>query len=182
MIIRSEHRQLVSDICRDELRQAVDRMDRRLREIEGQPAVQSDDELQTVRRLYEELADKVWTDPDEECLKSLPQDLGCNDIKRMMREAFRHSSVIPIPSFAFLVSLSKRINNQAPSAGLASRNPDAVSAAEREHLANLLEERLQEAAEAIVLKLELSESKATIVRDELDLVQSQIVGQFTPLA
>jgi len=180
--MRPEHRHLVSDICRDELRQAVDRVDQRLREIEGQPAAQSEDELQTVRRLYEELAEKVWTGPDEECLKSLPNDLACSDIKQMMREAFRHSSVIPVPSFAYLIGLSRRLHSEAPRPGWGSRNPDAVSAAERERLANLLEERLQEAAEAIVKKLGLNEAKSAVVRDELDLVQSQIVGQFTPLA
>src|SRR5262249_9992256 len=182
MIMRPEHRQLVSDICRDELRQAVDRVDRRLREIEGQPVAHSEDELQSLRKLYEELADRAWTEPDEECLKSLPRELDCSDIKRMIREAFRHSSVIPIPSFAYLVGLSKRLHSDASRAGWGARNPDAVSAAERERLANLLEDRLQEAAEIIVQKLELSEAKAAVVRDELDLVQSQIVGQFTPLA
>jgi len=182
MIMRPKQFQLVSDICRDELRQAVDRVDKRLREIEGHPAPQCEDDLQTVRRLYEELADRVWTDPDEESLKSLPQDLGCTDIKRMICDAFRHSSVIPIPSFAYLVGLSKRIHSEASRTGLGSRNPDALSAAERERLANLLEERLQEAADTIVQKLGLSEAKSAIVRDELDSVQSQIVGQFTPLA
>ena len=182
MIIRREQRQIVSDICREELRQAVDRVDERLREIEGRPAAQSEDELQTVRRLYEELADKVWAEPDEESLKSLPQDLGCNEIKRMMRDAFRHSSVIPIPSFAYLVGLSKRMHSEVPRAGWAARSPDALSAAERERLANLLEERLQEAADSIVQKLGLNDAKSAVVRDELDLVQSQIIGQFTPLA
>ena len=182
MIMRPEQRQLVSDICRDELSQAVDRVDQRLREIEGQPAAHSEDDLQTVRRLYEELADRVWTEPDEDCLKSLPEGLACNDIKLMMREAFRHSSMMPIPSFSYLVGLSKKIRSDAPKPGWSARNPDAVSAAEREHLANLLEERLQEAADTIVDKLGLSEAKSAVVRDELDLVQSQIVAQFTPLA
>jgi len=180
--MRSEQRQLVSDIWREELSQAVDRVDRRLREIEGQPAVQSEDELQTVRKLYEELAERVWTEPDEDCLKSLPEGVACNDIKQMMREAFRHSSVMPIPSFAYLVGLSRKIHSSAPKPGWSARNPDAVSAAEREHLANLLEERLQEAADTIIDKLGLNETKSAVVRDELDLVQSQIVAHFTPLA
>jgi hypothetical protein len=180
--MRPEQRQLVSDICREELNQAVDRVDHRLREIEGQPATHSEDDLQTVRSLYEELADRVWTEPDEDCLKTLPKGLACNDIKLMMREAFRHSSVMPIPSFAYLVGLSKKIHSSAPKPGLSARNPDAVSAVEREHLANLLEERLQEAAEAIIGKLGLNEAKSAVVRDELDLVQSQIIAQFTPLA
>ena len=180
--MRPEQREFVSDICRDELRKAVDRVDQRLREVECQPVPKSEDELQTVRRLYEELADKAWADPDEECLKSLPLDLSCNDIKQMVREAFRHSSVMPIPSFAYLVALSKKLQSEGPRPGLPSRNPDAVSAAEREHLANLLEGLLQEAAETIVKKLGLNEAKSATVRDELDLVQSQIIGHFTPLA
>jgi hypothetical protein len=182
MIIRPEQRQLVSNICRDELHQAVDRVDQRLREIECQPAGNSEDEFRTVRRFYEELADKVWTEPDEASLKSLPQDLDCNEIKRMMREAFRHSPVIPIPSFGYLMGLSKRMHSEVPRAGFGSRNPDAVSAADREHLANLLEGRLEEAADEIVKKLVLNESKSAIVRDELDLAQSRIIGHFSPLA
>jgi hypothetical protein len=182
MRIRPEQRQFVSDICRDEMHQAIDRVNQRLHEVEGHPVVQTEDELQTVRSLYEELADKAWGDHDEECLKSLPQNLSCNDIKSMVREAFRHSSVIPIPSFAYLVALSKKMNTEEPRPGLHSRNPDALSAAERERLANLLEERLQEAAETIIKKLALNEAKSATVRDELDLVQSQIIGQFTPLA
>jgi hypothetical protein len=182
MRIRPEQRQFVSDVCREEMHKAIDRVNQRLHEVESQPVTKSEDDLQTVRRLYEELADKAWAEPDEECLKSLPQDLGCNEIKRLMRESFRHSSVIPIPSFAYLIALSKRMNSEETRHGLHSRNPDALSAAERERLANLLEERLQEAAETIVKKLALNEARAATVRDELDLVQSQIVGQFTPLA
>jgi len=89
---------------------------------------------------------------------------------------------MPIPSFAYLVGLSKKIHNNAPKPGWSARNPDAVSAVEREHLANLLEERLQEAADTIIGKLGLNEAKSAVVRDELDLVQSLIVAQFTPLA
>jgi len=181
MIIRPDQRQVVSEICRDELHQAVNRVDQRLREIESHQASQTQDEIQTVRKLYEELADKVWDDADEDCLKSL-QDQGCDNIKQMIRDAFRHSSVIPIPSFAFLVSLSKRMRSETPRPLLASRNPDAVSAADREHLANILEERLQEAADTIIQKLGLNETRSAVVRDELDHAQSQIIGQFTPLA
>lgn len=180
MAIRPEQRQAILDICRNELYQAFDRVEEQLRQIERPPATRTEDEFQTVRRLYEELADKSWAGVDEECLQSLPEDLGCESIKEMIRDAFRHSPVIPIPSFAYLVSLSKRLHTEPPR-DWSPRNPDAVSAVEREHLANLLEERLQEAAETIVRKLGLNEANAAIVQDELDLAQSQIIGRFTPL-
>jgi len=182
MRIGRGHRETVADICRDELKHAVDRVDQRLREMESQPVEESEDDRQTVRRFYEELADKVWTESDEESLRSLPRDLDCNAIKEMIREAFRSSAVFPIPSFAYLVALSKRMHSEVPRPELGSRNRDAVSAVEREHLANLLDERLQEAAEAIAQKLGLSDAKAALVKQELHAAQSQIVGHFTPLA
>jgi hypothetical protein len=66
-------------------------------------------------------------------------------------------------------------------AGLGLINPDAVSASERERIANVLHKELTEAVDEIANRLKLGETKAEIVREQLEIVEGAIVGRFTPL-
>jgi len=83
---------------------------------------------------------------------------------------------------ASLINVLKR-NEAEPSseAGLALFNPDAVSAPERERIANVLHKELDEAAEEIANRLKLGDTKAEMVREQLQIVEGAIVGQLTPL-
>lgn len=182
MKIRPDQRQAVKQICRDELEAATRRIYDRLAEMESRHDENSDEKMEAVRRFYEELADKRWSKSDEECLKTLG-DQSEAEIKQSMREAFRRSSVFPIPNFGYLMNLVKKSDGEiAKPAVYATKNPDALSAMERERLANLLETQLMEAAREIALRLNLDGPRSAIVREELELVQGQIIGRFTPLA
>ena len=181
MRIRPNERQHIADIIREELEQANQRISERILQFECQPAENKEDKFDSVRRFYNDLVEKDWTDADEEILSGFT-DLSEADIKRMMREAFRRSRVHPVPSFASLINVLKR-NEGEPNdeAGLSLNNPDAVSAPERERLANVLHKELAEAAGEIANRLKLGEAKADIVREQLQVVEGAIVGQFTPL-
>jgi hypothetical protein len=98
----------------------------------------------------------------------------------MMREAFRRSRVHPVPSFASLMNTLKKSNGYAHGAGTLS-NPDAISAVERERIANLLHTELTEAAQEIANRLKLGDTKAEIVREQLEAVEGTIISRFTPL-
>ena len=180
MRIRPDERQIIADICREESDEASRRIAERLSAFECRPVSGSDDTMESIRRFYEELADCAWTEADEEALASLG-DLSEHEIKQMLRVAFRRSPVFPPPSFSFLVNVHKREGpeTQATAAGPLA-NSDAVSALDRERIANLLHTELEEAAEEIAKRLRL-ESKGDIVREELQRVEGNIISRFTPL-
>jgi hypothetical protein len=181
MRIRPNERQHIADIIREELEQANQRINERIVQFECQPLENKEDKFDNVRRFYNDLIEKDWTEADEESLGGF-SDLSEGDIKRMMREAFRRSRVHPVPSFASLINVLKRIEGEPSSeAGLSLNNPDAVSASERERIANVLHKELTEAADEIASRLKLGDAKADIVREQLEIVEGAIVSRFTPL-
>ena len=180
MRIRPDERQIIADIVREESDEASRRVAERLSTFECRPVSGNDDTMESIRRFYEELADSAWTEADEEALTSLG-DLSEHEVKQMLRESFRRSPVFPPPSFSFLVNVHKRDEPEAQSTAAGSlANPDAVSAHDRERMANLLHAELEEAAEEIAKRLRL-EGKADVVREELQRVEGNIISRFTPL-
>jgi hypothetical protein len=181
MRIRPSERQHITDVIREELEQANQKIAERIVQFECLPVANKDDKFDNVRRFYNDLVEKDWTEADEETLSGFT-DLSEDDIKRMMREAFRRSRVHPVPSFASLINVLKRIEGEPNGdAGLALNNPDAVSASERERLANVLHEELAGAADEIANRLKLGDAKADIVREQLETVEGAVVSRFTPL-
>lgn len=181
MRLRPTERQQITDLLRDEIEQATSRVSERLAQYEYQPAESKADQLDGVRRFYSELTEKDWTTADEDALTSL-NDLGEGDIKQMLREAFRRSRVHPVPSFASLINVLKRdADAPAADAGASLNNPDAIPAGERERLANTLHHELLEAADEIARRLKLTDTKADIVREQLEIIAGTIIGYFTPL-
>ena len=179
MKIKQNERQHITDLVREELDQANRRINERLSEYECQPAMSKEDELDCVRRFYTDLTDNPWTEADEETLRSYSSP-GEPEIKEMMRQAFRRSRVYPIPSFASLMNTLRKTDNHVEGTGQLS-NPDAVSAAERERIANLLHNELTEAAQEIASRLKLGDNKADVVREQLEIVEGAIISRFTPL-
>jgi hypothetical protein len=181
MIIRPNERHRIADILRDELEQANRRISERLAEFECPPASRTEDDRASIRRFYEDLVDKEWTAADEKCLETL-KSLSDAEIKHMMREAFRRSRMYPLPSFSSLMNVWKKgdieINSHAerPLANL-----DAISATERERLANLLHEEMAGAAGRLASRLKLNDAKAEILREQFEILQGQIISRFTPL-
>jgi hypothetical protein len=180
MRIRPDERQIIADILREETEQASRRIADRLSAFECRPVSGNDDTRESIRRFYEELADTTWTEADEATLTGLG-DLSEHEVKQMLRESFRCSVVHPIPSFSFLVNMHKKEVSEAQAAPASSlANPDALSAEDRERIANLLHTELEEAAQEIAKRLRL-DSKADIVREELQRVEGNIISRFTPL-
>jgi hypothetical protein len=181
MIIRYNERQRITDILRDELDKANRRINERLAEYECVPASNLNNDRAAIRHFYQDLVDKEWTAADEECLHTL-DDLSESEIKRMMREGFRRSRVYPVPSFASLIKVMKKGGDEANlAAGRPLGNLDAISAVERERLANLLFDEMVGTADELSSRLNLSDAKAQIVREQLEILQGQIVSRFTPL-
>ena len=182
MLIRPDERQIVHDICREEMEEANRRIAERLRAIQSRPRSCDEDEFESIRRFYEDLTDNVWSKADEECLSSLSSE-GVVELKRLMREGFRLSPVHPAPNFKYLINIVKRseAEGQAPFQ-CSHMSTDAVPSSSRERLANLLDEQLRVAADDIVLRLKLNESNETVVRERLEMAQGHIIGDFTPLA
>lgn len=181
MSIRQQEQQCIEEVLREELEEAGRRIQERFSRFERKPVESKGDSLDGVRRFYQDLTDNDWTEADEEALGSLT-DSSEEQTKRMMREAFRRSRVHPIPSFATLVNVAKKGPGTSPLDGLAPfANPDAVPAAERERMANLLHRGLKAAAGEIALRLELSGTKADVVREQLEDVEGAIISEFTPL-
>lgn len=178
MRIRESETQEITNICREEFEEAAHRVSERLKQYEVRPASSNDEHLEGVRKFYEDLADKNWTKADEEALKNLD---GKNetDIKAMMREGFRKAQIYPVPNFAYLVSVMKS-DTQSKAIGTLA-NTDAVSSDERERLANVLQKELSEAARDIAASLRLSNSNSEIVREQLEVIQGNIIGRLTPL-
>lgn len=181
MRMRPHENQRFAEILREELEEANRRIKERLLELQGQPTANKDDSLDAVRSFYQDLTDNKWTDADEQALEGLG---GSNDeeIKGLMRDAFRRSRVHPVPSFASLISIARKGPGlSGVEAGAFFANPDAVPAAERERIANLLHRELKEAAGEIASKLSLTDSKAAVVREQLEIIEGTIISEFTPL-
>ena len=169
----------MAEICREELEQASHRINERLSEFE---CASTGDDTEGVRRFYEDLVDRDWTEADEEFFNSL-DDKNEKEIKAIMREAFRRSRIHPAPNFAYLMNLmNKAESDHRAEAGNALANPYAVSAPERERMASLLEKELAEAAGNITSRLQMDDARAKIVGEELEMVAAHIIGHFTPLA
>ena len=181
MRLRPNERQEISDILQDEIKAATCRIIERLTEYEQQPASSKEDCMDGIRRFYTDLADKDWTNADEQSLSSY-MDMGESEIKEMMREAFRRSRLYPIPSFASLINALKKDSGEASSQPAGSlNNPDAVPQVERERIANMLHQDLVEAADEISRRLKLADTKADIVREQLEIAEGAIIARFTPL-
>lgn len=181
MRIRQREQQRIAEVLREELDEASRRILEQFSEFERQPVASKDDSLDGVRRFYQDLTDNDWTVADEEALAGL-SDSSEEQTKRMMREAFRRSRVHPIPSFATLINIAKKGPGISPlDAVVPFANPDAVPAAERERMANLLHRGLRAAAGEIALRLGLSGAKADVVREQLEDVEGAIISEFTPL-
>ena len=181
MRIRQREQERIAEILREELEEASRRISDRLSELERPPVASKDDSLDGVRRFYQDLTDNDWTEADEEALVGLA-DSTEEQTKRLMREAFRRSRVHPIPSLASLINVARKgPGTSALDAGVSFANPDAVPAAERERMANLLHRGLRAAASEIASRLELTATKADVVRERLEDVEGAIISEFTPL-
>lgn len=183
MRIRPNERQFIVDIFSEEIEEANRRITERLSQFECQPAEVNGDRFACVRRFYEDLTDKAWEEADEEVLAGLG-DVSENDVKRMMREAFQRSRMYPIPNFGYLINLMKKAETEAAQGNGSTanlNNPDAISAVERERIANLLHNALIEASSEIASRLKLGEAKADVIREQLQVVEGRIIGDFTPL-
>jgi len=181
MRIKQREHQRIAEMLREELDDVSRRITDRLSEFVLPPVANKVDSLDGVRSFYQDLTDNDWTEADEEALGGLG-DSTEDETRRMMREAFRRSRVHPIPSFASLVNVAKKGPGTLahdPAAPLG--NPDAMPAAERERMANLLHRGLRAAASEIALRLELTASKADLVREHLEDVEGAIISEFTPL-
>jgi hypothetical protein len=179
MRIRPDERQIIADIFREESEEASRRIADRLSTFECRPVSDSSDTLESIRRFYEELADTTWTESDEEALRGLG-DRSEHEVKQLLRDSFRRSPVCPVPSFSFLINVHRKEDSGTQASAAALANPDAVSALERERIANLLHAELEGAAQEIAKRLRL-ESRVDIVREELQRVEGNIISRFTPL-
>lgn len=181
MRLRPNERQEITDILQEEIKEAASRISGRLAQYECQPASGREDQRDGIRHFYTDLTDKDWTEADEDALSHY-SDLSENELKEIMREAFRLSRVHPLPSFASLIKGLKADNGHLSSEpSVINTNPDAVSAVERERIANMLHQDLIEAAQEISNRLKLTDTKADIVREQLENVAGTIIGRFTPL-
>jgi len=181
MKIRERERECMAEIVREELEEAGRRISARLSELERLPVASKDDSLDGVRRFYQDLTDNDWTDADEQALAGLA-DSTEEQTKCLMRDAFRRSRVHPIPSLASLINVARKgPGTSALDASAPYANPDAVPAAERERVANLLHRGLRAAASEIAVRLELTGTKADVVREHLEDVEGAIISEFTPL-
>jgi hypothetical protein len=181
MRIRPREHRRVSEIVREELQEASRRIGERLAEIQIEAAVGKDASFDGVRAFYRDLTDNEWTDADEEALARVC-DLTESQLKVLMRDAYRISRVHPLPSFATLLNVAKKGSGVSGiEAGAFFSNPDAVPAAERERIANLLHRGLREAAGEIAVRLNLTDTKAAVVRQHLEDIEGAIISEFTPL-
>jgi hypothetical protein len=73
-----------------------------------------------------------------------------------------------------------KTDSQAKAGGTLA-NTDAISSDERERLANVLQKELSEAARDIAASLRLSNTNSEIVREQLEVIQGNIIGRLTPL-
>jgi hypothetical protein len=171
----------VTEILNEELEETHRRISERLSELGRLPLASKDDSLDGVRSFYQDLTDNDWTDADEQALCDLAGSTE-EQIKLLMRDAFRRSRVHPIPSLASLIHVAtKGPGLSGFEAGALYGNPDAVPAAERERIANLLHRELTDAANKIASRLKLSDKTAEVVRKQLESVEGTIISELTPL-
>jgi hypothetical protein len=181
MRIRPHEHKRVAEILEEELEHATRRISERLSELERKPVASKDDSLDGVRSFYQDLTDNDWTGADEEALGNLTGSTE-EQIKLMMRDAFRRSRVHPIPSLASLINVAtKGPGLSGGEAGAFFANSDALPAAERERIANLLHRELTEAAREIAERLKLTDTTAKVVSDQLESVEGTIISELTPL-
>ena len=181
MRIRPHEHKRVAEILDEELENATRRISERLSELERKPVASKDDSLDGVRSFYQDLTDNDWTKADEEALGNLAGSTE-EQIKLMMRDAFRRSRVHPIPSLASLVNVAtKGPGLSGREAGAFFANSDALPAAERERIANLLHRELTAAAREIAERLNLADTTAKMVSDQLESVEGTIISELTPL-
>jgi hypothetical protein len=182
MRIKPTERQQVASIIQEEMGEAGRRITDRLTQFERRSSAETDEDGSGIRRFYEDLVDKPWTKADEEALKGLGK-AGESEIRQVIRDSYRRSRVHPIPSLAYLINLAKKEDVVPADEGgdMQLKNPDAVSAAERERLANLLFRELSEAAHEIASRLQLNDAKAELVRERLQIAEGNIIAGFTPL-
>jgi hypothetical protein len=181
MRIKQNERQELIDIIREEIERVAARIDERLAQYECHPAAVKSDKFDNIRSFYIDLTENDWTGADEETL-NIYSDLSEVQIKRMMREGYRRSLVHPVPSFGMLMNVARKSNGeQSSDVPLILSNPDAISAVERERIANLLHLELEEAARGIASRLKLGDTKLDIIREELEIVEGAIISRFTPL-
>jgi hypothetical protein len=174
-----ESRELV-EMCREELERAVARITERLARLEYRPVRRDGDEFESLRRFYEDLVEKTWTEADETFLTGL-DGVSEPDIRRLLRDGFRRSRISPPPSFAYLINLAKKDEGEAGAKQRLSHYQEAVPAAARERLANVLHKELEEATHEIADRLFLDEAKGEALRVQLERVEGQIISQLTPL-
>lgn len=181
MKITPNERQKISDIIKDEIEGAVTRIEERLSQRESAPASSTSDRFENIRKFYEELVDKVWTQADEDYLKNLG-DMREGEIRQMMRDGFRRSPVYPVPNFASLINALKRSYGESQlSADFPPTRSDAISTDLRERLSNLMSEEMAVAVCVIASRMDLSETGRKIVFEEIEVALGQIISRFTPL-
>ncbi len=181
MRMRHGERQYILDVFRDELEDAKHRIEERVARFGALPATHTEDAFDGVRRFYEDLVDKSWTQADEDALRNL-SDLSDGEIKRRMREAFRLSPVHPVPSFFSLMNVLRKgeAENKSELSGVQDVQT-GTSSLDRERLANLLSDEFSLAAQEITVRLSLDESNAKLVREEIEIAQGHVISRFTPL-
>jgi hypothetical protein len=181
MRMRPHEHKHVADILHEELELATNRISDRLSELERKPVASKDDSRDGVRSFYQDLTDNDWTDADEEALINLSQ-VTEGEVKLMMRDAFRRSRVHPVPSLASLIHIAtKGPGLSGGEAGAFFAHSDALPAAERERIANLLHRELTKAAEDIAERLKLTDAMAQAVREQLEIVEGSVISELTPL-
>jgi hypothetical protein len=174
-------RHRVSDIIKDEIECAITRIEERLSQHECVPASNTSDRFESVRKFYEELVDKVWTQADEECLKNL-SDMDELEIKQMMRDGFRRSPVYPIPNFPSLINAVRKNHGESQwNTGSLTIGSDAISTELRERLSNLMSEEMATAVLVVASRMELSDTARKVLFEEIELAQGHIISRFTPL-
>lgn len=181
MRIRPREHQRVAEILREELEEASRRISERLSAIERPPAAGNDGSRDGIRSFYRDLTENDWSEADEEALAGL-EEISEHEMKRLMCDAFRRSRVHPVPSLASLISIARKgPGTSGLEAGAFLSNPDAVPAAERERIANVLHRELSIAAEDIASRLKLTDTKAEMLRQHLENIEAAIISEFTPL-
>ncbi|MEW6212275.1 MAG: hypothetical protein AB1631_28360 [Acidobacteriota bacterium] len=181
MRITPNERQKISDIIKDEIEGAITRIEGRLSQCEVAPLSSASDQFDSIRKFYEEMVGKVWTQADEDYLISLG-DMSEGEIKQMMRDGFRRSPVYPVPNFASLINALRRDYGESQlSADFPPTRSDAISTDLRERLSNLLAEEMAVAVSVIASRMDLSETGKKIVFEEIEVALGQIISRFTPL-
>ncbi len=181
MRITPNERQKITDIIKDEIEGAVTRIEERLSQRETAPASLTNDRFEAVRKFYEEIVGKVWTQADEDYLKNLG-DMSEGDLRQMMRDGFRRSPVYPVPNFASLINAVRKSYGESQlSNDFPAVKSEAISTDLRERLSNLLSEEMAVAVGVMASRMDLSETARKIIAEEIEVAEGQIISRFTPL-